>query len=454
MDIFKLLPKTNCKECGLPTCIAFAMSLASGKVDTDACPYITDEARSKLVEIDAPPMKTVTFGREENPFKIGGEAALYRHEKRFVHPTGIAVFISDTMDEKEVDERLARFRSLRYPRMGVLLQAELIAVKYQSEDAKIYGELVEKVIKNSDAHLILMTMDPEGVSSALARCGDMKPLIHAATADNYQQMVDVAVTHGCPLAVKANGLDELIDISTKVTEAGVEMVVLDSGERTVKEAFENQVQIRRAAVRKKLAPLGFPTIALPCEMTEDPSMETMIAAMFIAKYVGILVLSDIRGETLFPLLLQRMELFNNPEEPPMVPAGVQEIGNPGRNAPVLLASSWPLSFYHTTLAIEESHTPAFLCFEHITEPDVMCWCSHCLRSTHKGKFDAQATARFIDECRLKERVDHRKLVICARNATFQSELETALPDWEIVVGPDQANQLPGFLPDFATSLST
>ena len=452
MDIFKLLPKTNCRECGLPTCIAFAMSLASGKVDMAACPYITDEAKGKLAQIDAPPMKTVTVGSGERPFKTGGESALYRHEKAFKHPTGIAVLISDTMDEATVDKRLARFAQLRYHRMGRMLRAELVAVQSLSGDGEKFVGLIEKIKENSDAHLILMARDPEIISLALARFGRMKPLIHAATSDNYRQMADVAVTHGCPLVVKADSLDALIDISTKVTEAGVEMVVLDSGDRTIKEALENQVHIRRAAVRKKFAPLGFPTIALPCEMTRDPAMETLIAAMYIAKYAGIVVLSDIRGETLFPLLLQRMEIFSDPEEPHMVPQGVEEIGMPGRKAPVLLASSWALTYYGLALAVETSRTPVFLCFEQIQEPDIMCWCNHCLRSTHKGKFDAQATAEFINSCRLEERVDHRKLVICARNATFRSELENALPDWEIVVGPDDASLLPGFLPQFAQSL--
>ena len=452
MDIFQLLPKTNCRECGLPTCIAFAMSLASGKVDMAACPYITDAAKGKLAQIDAPPMRTVTVGGGETPFKTGGESSLYRHEKSFRHPTGIAVLISDTMDEATVDERLARFRQLRYHRMGMVLRAELVAVQYLSGDAEKFVALIEKIKENSDAHLILMVMDPEVVSLALARCGRRKPLIYAATSENYRQMADLATIYGCPLAVKANGLDALIDISTKVTAAGVEMVVLDPGDRTLKQAFENQVHIRRAAVRKKFAPLGFPTIAFPCEMARDSAMETVIAAMYIAKYAGIVVLSDIRGETLFPLLLQRMEIFSDPEAPYMVPQGVTEIGMPGRKSPVLLASSWALTYYNLALAVEASRTPVFLCFEQVREPDIMCWCHHCLRSTHKGKFDAQATARFIADCRLEERLDHRKLVVCARNATFRSELEKALPGWEIVVGPDKASLLPGFLPEFARSL--
>ncbi len=452
MDIFKLLPKTNCRECGLPTCIAFSMSLAAGKIDLATCPYITDEAKGKLTKMDAPPMKTVILGSEKRPFKTGGESALFRHEKKFNHPIGIAVLISDTMDQADVDGRLARFARLRYHRMGMLMRAELVAVQHLSGDKKKFADLVEKIRKNSDAHLILMALDPGAVSLALARCDSLKPLIYAATADNYQQMADIAVTHDCPLAVKADTLNELIDISTRVTRAGVEMVVLDSGNRTIKQALENQVHIRRAAVWKKFTPLGFPTIAFPCGMTQNSAMETLIAAMYITKYAGIIVLSDIQGETLFPLLLQRMEIFNDPENPSMVPSGVEELGMPDRNAPVLLASSWALTYYNLSLAVEASKTPVYLCFQQISEPDIMCWCSHCLRSTHKGEFNARTTAKFIKDCRLEERVDHRKLLVCARNASFQSKLENELPGWEIVVGPDTADLLPGFLPNFAKTL--
>jgi acetyl-CoA decarbonylase/synthase complex subunit gamma len=452
IEIFKLLPKTNCRECGFHTCLAFAMNLSAGKVDLSACPYVSEEAKEKLTRVESTPVEMVAIGGPGNPLKVGGESVIFRHEKRFNHPTGLAVLIDDSMDEATVDAKLQRFGKLRYRRMGINLQAELIAVKNELPDAEKFVRLIEKVIRNSDAKLILLSEDPQLMSVGLLHCAEAAPLIYAATPENAEQMAALAIQHSCPLAARADGLEALIDLSTRLVEAGVKQIVLDSGSRNLRQAFADQVHIRRSAVFDKFQPLRFPTIAFPCEMAANLAMETLIAAQFIAKYAGIVVLSDVQPESLFALLLQRMELFSDPQEPYKAPEGVHAIGEPDRNAPVLLTSAWALTYYQLVLAAEVSHTPVFLCVQRLEEPDVMCWCSHCTRSSQKGKFDAVATARFIQNCKLEERVDHRKLVICARNAQFSAELESALPEWEIVVGPGEAALLYGFLPEFAKNL--
>jgi acetyl-CoA decarbonylase/synthase complex subunit gamma len=453
MDIFKLLPKTNCRECGLPTCIAFAMSLASRKIELSACPYLSDEAKAQLAAADAPPIKTVQIGDGNRAIKIGGESVMFRHEKRFNHPTGLALLFPDTLSDEEADDKLLRFRKLRYCRMGMDMGMELAAVKNESQESGKFIAMIEKVMQQSDAPLILMGEDPEVMSEALDRYGQKKPLVYAATTENADEMARLAVAHACPLAAKADDLEALAALSKGLTGAGVEMLVLDPGDRAPQQALFNQVHIRRAAIYQDISSLGFPTIAFPCETAGNMDVETLIAAMFIAKYAGIVVLSDVRGESLFPLLLERAALFTDPETPPMVPAGVHEIGNPLRNAPVLLASSWALTYYNIILAVEAARTPLFLCFEQINEPDVMCWCRHCLRSTQKGDFNANGTAQFIRDCKLEERVDHRKLVISERNAPLKGALEKALPEWEVVVGPDRADRLYGFLPGFAKELA-
>ncbi len=452
MEIFKLLPKTNCRECGLPTCIAFAMSLSAGKIELSACPFISDEDKEKLAQTDAPPVAIVSIGNNKKPLKVGGESVMFRHEKRFNNPTALATLVTDTMDDSQVDAGLQRFCKLRYRRLGINLQADLVAIKNEAADAQKFVGLIEKVKAGSDAKLILMSEDPDVMSMGLQCCAEQKPLIYAATRDNAERMTALSMEHSCPLAVKADGLEELIDISTRLMDAGVKEIVLDSGARTLRQAFADQVHIRRASVHANIKPLGFPTITFPCEMAQNLSMETLIASQFISKYAGIVVLSDLQGESLFPLLLERMELFSDPQEPYMAPEGVYEIGNPDRNAPVLLASAWALTYYNLTLAAETSRTPVFLCIERLEEPDIMCWCHHCLRSTQKGKFNAASTIQFIEKCKLEERVDHKKLVISARNAEFKAELENALPEWEIFVGPGEAALLHGFLPEFANSL--
>lgn len=452
MEIFKLLPKTNCRECGLPTCIAFAMSLAADKIELSACPYVSDEVKEKLAQAEAPPIMPVTIGRGDLALKIGGESVMFRHDKRFNNPTGLAMRLTDTMDAGDVKDKLTRFGKLRYRRMGSILRPELLAIDNQSRDPGKFVALIEKVTQDTDARLILMSEDPDVMGAGLACCAESTPLIWAATMDNAESMAKLAVKHACPLVAKAKGLTQLVELSGRLSDAGVKEIVLDSGAQTLKEAFADQIHIRRAPIQQAIDSLSYPTITFPCEMTNDISMETLIAATFIAKYAGIVVLSDLQGESLFPLLMERMAIFSDPQEPMMTPEGVYAIGEPDRHAPVILASSWALTYYNLSLAAEVSGIPVYLCFERITEPDVMCWCHHCLHSTHKGKFVAENTIRFIKQCKLEERVDHRTLVISARNAEFKAQLENALPEWEIVVGPGEAVHLSGFLPELADQL--
>ena len=452
MDIYKLLPKTNCRECGLATCIAFAMSLAADKIELSACPYVSDEVKETLAQAEAPPIRPVTIGSGDLTFKIGGESVLFRHDKRFNNPTGVAMRMADTMTTDEVEERLTRFGELRYHRMGCLLGADLLAIDNPSRDSDKFVALIEKVSAVSDARLILISEDPDVMAAGLACCAESKPLICAATMDNAESMAKLAVKHACPLVAKAKGLTQLVELSGRLSDAGVKEIVLDSGAPTLKEAFADQIHIRRAAIQQAIDALSYPTITFPCEMTNDISMETLVAATFIAKYAGIVVLSDLQGESLYPLLMERMAIFSDPQEPMMTPEGVYAIGEPDRHAPVILASSWALTYYNLSLAAEVSGIPVYLCFERITEPDVMCWCHHCLHSTHKGKFVAENTIRFIKQCKLEERVDHRTLVISARNAEFKAQLENALPEWEIVVGPGEAVHFAGFLPELAKEL--
>ncbi len=455
LEIFKLLPKTNCRECGLPTCLAFAMNLAAGKIELSACPYVSEEAKAKLAEEEVSPIKLVTIGVGDKALKLGGETVMFRHERRFENPPGFAVLISDTMDDAETDARLKRFQKLQYERIGLLLRPELIAIRGDSGDAQKYADLVNTVKQNSDADIILMSSDPDVLSAGLKVCADRKPLIYAATQDNIDRVADLAKENSCPVTAKASGLDELIELTTQLTAAGVNDIILDPGSRTLRRAFEDQIFIRRAAILKQFRPLGFPTIVLPCEMTDDPMMEAMMASVFVAKYAGIIVLSDFQGETLFPLLLQRQGIYSDPQQPLMAPEGIYEIGEPDENAPVLFTSSWALTYLDLSSAIEATGIPVFLCVERIEEEtDVMCWCHYCLRSSHRGNLNCENTSRFVEKCGIEDRVKHRKLVISGRSAQFKAALEKALPKWEIIVGPAEAALIAGFLPEFAGKLRT
>jgi acetyl-CoA decarbonylase/synthase complex subunit gamma len=260
IEIFKLLPKTNCGDCGVPTCLAFAMSLAAGRSDLSRCPHIDKDSKTRLEEASAPPIRPVTIGSDAGLFKTGGETVLFRHEKRFENPTGIACLLTDSMPQNHIQQQLQQFGRLRYERAGEQLRAQLIAIRYQSGQEENYLNLVRSTDQIADASLILMCPDPVVLEKALRLCHRNKPLIHAATTANYHQVVPLALEFNCPLAIRADNVKALAELCQTVLLLGVKELILDSGAKTVKQALEDQVLIRRSAILSKYRPLGFPTI--------------------------------------------------------------------------------------------------------------------------------------------------------------------------------------------------
>jgi acetyl-CoA decarbonylase/synthase complex subunit gamma len=437
IQIFKLLPKTNCGECGVPTCLAFAMSLAAGKAELAACPYVSEEAKAELSEASAPPIRTVTIGVGDRALKVGGETVMFRHEKRFENPPGFAILISDTMDEAEISARLTRFK-LEYERVGLTLRPELIAVKADSKDAAKFSALVAKVKQNSDAGLILMSDNPDILKAGLAACGDRKPLLYTATKENLEAVAELAKSSSCPVAAKGSSLEEVAALTNKLTEAGVKDMVIDSGSRGLRQAFEDQIIIRSTALNKKFRPLGFPTICFPSEMTDDPMKEAVIASVFVAKYGGIIVLSDFQGESLFPLLVERMNIYTDPQRPLATTEGIYEIGGPSENSPVLITSNFSLTYFIVSGEIENSKMPSWLLVKDTEGLSVMtAWAA--------GKFVADTIAPFVKKCGIGEKIKHQKLIIPGYLAAESGGLEEELAGWEVLVGPREGAHIPAYL---------
>jgi len=438
IQIFKLLPKTNCGECGVPTCLAFAMNLAAGKAELAACPHVSEEAKAQLEEASAPPIRPVTLGSGDRTLKVGGETVMFRHEKRFENPPGLAILISDTMDESEVNARLERFSQLQYERVGLILRPDLIAVKDEAGDAGRFEALVNKVKQSSDGGIILMSANPDILSAGLKACAGRKPLLYAATKDNLKRMASLAKENSCPVAAKGSDLDEVVELTTKLTEAGVNDILIDSGARTLRRAYEDQIWIRSAALNKKFRPLGFPTIVFPCEMTNDPMKEAVIASIFVAKYGGIIVLSDLQGESLFPLLVERLNIYTDPQRPLATTQGIYEIGGPDENSPVLVTSNFSLTYFLVSGYIETSKVPSYLLVKDTEGLSVMtAWAA--------GKFVADAIAPFVKKSGIADKVKHHKLIIPGHAAAESGGLEEELPDWEILVGPREGAHIPAYL---------
>jgi len=439
IEIFKKLPKTNCGECGVPTCLAFAMKLAAGQAELSACPYVSEEAKAALEEASAPPIRPLTVGVGDRALKIGGETVMFRHEKRFVSPTGIAVLVSDKMSDAEVDGRLKKLKELKFERVGLILQADLVAVKAESGDLAKFEALIKKVKDRLDGKgVVLMSEDPKVLSAGVKAIADRKPLLYAATKANAEAMAALAKEISAPLAVKAGSLDELAELTTKLTAAGVKDLVLDPGARTTRKALEDQIIVRRAALMKKFRPLGFPTITFPCEMTNDPMKEALLASMFVAKYGGIVVLSDLEGHSLFPLLVERMNIFTDPQRPMATTEGIYEIGGPGESSPVLVTSNFSLTYFIVSGEIEGSRIPSWLLVKDTEGLSVMtAWAA--------GKFGADVIGPFVKKCGIADKVKHRKLVIPGYAAVISGELEEELPDWRVLIGPRDAAHIPAYL---------
>jgi acetyl-CoA decarbonylase/synthase, CODH/ACS complex subunit gamma len=439
IEIFKKLPKTNCGKCGVPTCLAFAMKLAAGQAELAACPDVSEQAKAELDEASAPPIRPLTIGTGNDALKIGGETVMFRHEKRFVNPTGIAVLVSDTMSDADVEGRLKRFKELKFERVGLTLQADLVAIKGESGDPAKFSALTQKVKEKLDGKgVILMSEDPKVLSAGAKVMADRKPLLYAATKGNAEAMAALAKEISAPLAIKGNNLDEVVELTTRLTAAGLKDLVLDSGARTPKKALEDQIIMRRSALVKKFRPLGFSTITFPCEMTQDPMKETLLASMFVAKYGGIVVLSDLEGHGLFPLLLERMNIFTDPQRPMATSEGIYEIGGPGENSPVLITSNFSLTYFIVSGEIEGSRVPSWLLVKDTEGLSVMtAWAA--------GKFGADVIAPFVKKCGITDKVKHRKLIIPGYAAVISGELEEELSDWKIAIGPREAGHIPAYL---------
>jgi acetyl-CoA decarbonylase/synthase complex subunit gamma len=439
IQIFKMLPKTNCGECGVPTCLAFAMNLAAGKAELASCPYVSEEAKTMLSEAAAPPIRPLAIGSGENVVKVGGETVLFRHEKTFVNKPGIAILISDTMPEAEVNARLKRFKELKYERVGLTLRPELVAIKNESGDPGKFEALIKKVKGETDAAFILMSNKVDALSAGVRACADRVPLIYAATDGNSDPLANLAKENKCPLAVKADSFDALVALSDKLIAAGLKDLVIDSGSRTLRKAFEDQISIRRAALIQKNRSLGFPTITFPCEMTKDPMKEALIAATFVSKYAGIIVLSDFQGESIFPLLVERLNIYTDPQRPMMMQQGIYPIGNPAEDSPVLITTNFSLTYFIVSGEVESSRVASWLLVMDTEGLSVLtAWAA--------GKFVGDAIGAFIKKSGITEKVKHRRVVIPGAVAAVSGDLEEELGSgWEVKIGPREAAHIPAYL---------
>jgi acetyl-CoA decarbonylase/synthase complex subunit gamma len=438
IQIFKLLPKTNCKECGVPTCLAFAMNLASGKAELDDCPYVSDEAREQLAEASAPPIRPVKVGKGVRAATAGGETVQYRHEKTFYNPTLLGAMVASDIADADLETKLKQWNAFQFERVGLNLRPELVALKDANGDKDDFAKVAKTIAETSEFNLVLMTDNPEVMKAGVEACGFKRPMMYAATEGNIDEYGAIAKENDLPLTVKAESVDGLIPLTEKLTEMGIKDIAIDSGSREIKQAHQDQVAIRRAALKDGNRALGFPTVTFPCEMASNLDMETLVAGTFIAKYGGITILSDFYGESLFALLLERLNIFTDPQRPMTVTEGIYEVNNPDENSPVMVTTNFALTYFIVSGEIEGSRVPSWLLIKDSEGLSVMtAWAA--------GKFAGDDVGMFVKKSGIADKVKHQELIIPGYAAAIAGDVEEELPGWTITVGPREAAHIPGFL---------
>ena len=437
LDIFKLSPKKNCKECGSPTCMAFCMKVAQGAASIDKCPYFSDDAKAMLNEQTAPPMKTITFGKDH---KLGGETVLFRHEKTLVNKNLYSVPVCTCMTEEEVDKKLADIAKIDYERIGERMYVETIFVRNEGTDAAAYTALVEKAAATG-RDLILECWDVDCAKAALAEVKDGKPILDGATPANWEAMNAVAKEAGVVLGVWAETLADLYDTVKKLEAAGNKNLVLDVTGKTAKETLANAVLVRRTAIKDGDRSFGYPSIVNLAKLCGgDMHLETAYAAMFTEKYASIIVLDNMTYAQALPLYGLRQNIFTDPQKPMKVESKIYPLNGADENSPCALTVDFALTYFLVSGELERSNQPVNLI---ITDASGMS----VLTAWAAGKFSSSTVKKTFADLDIENKIKNRTLIIPGKVAVMKGEIAEKLPGWNVVVGPTEAVQLPKYMKD-------
>jgi acetyl-CoA decarbonylase/synthase complex subunit gamma len=437
IQIFKLLPKTNCKKCGFPTCLAFAMKLAAGGVDISACPDVSDETKAILGAASAPPIRSFALGTGDKAVKMGAENVMFRHDKKFVNPCAIAVNIKDDAGDEAISAMAEAVAGSEIDRVGQKLRVDAISIECVSGDAAKYEAAVKLVAEKApEAALILNCKDAAVIEGAVKAVAARKPLINGATDATAEAMAGIAKANGCPIVASADGLEALSALTEKIVALGVEDIVLDSGAKTAKEMIEHNTQARRAALKKSFKPLGYPVINTA--IRDDATVEASIAAVAIAKYASIVVISSIEKWKMLTLFTQRQNIYTDPQVPMQVEQKIYEMSEPTADSPFMITTNFSLTYFIVSGEVENSKVPSRLAV-------MDCEGLSVLTAWAAGKFTATKITQFIKESGIEDTLNHKELIIPGQVAILSGALEDKLEGWTITVGPREANAIPTFL---------
>ncbi len=435
LEIYKLLPQTNCKDCNFPTCLAFAMKLAAKQAELKDCPHVSEEAKEKLESAAAPPIRLVELHGGNGKVQVGNETVLFRHEKTFYNMPGIFWRLGDDESVDELKSKAKRADAYQADYVGIDLKLDGFAIEAKSDPAA-FASAIEAVRSVSQKPLILLASTPELAKAGVEACGDTRPLLYYADKDNWQEMAEIAKEAGIPLALRGATLEELAELTKSIQEAGVEDLILDPGLSGHLESLQQLTTLRRLSIKKSFRPLGYPVITFPGR--DESSNEMLLAAGHIAKYAGFIVLENVDPSVLYPLLVLRQNIYTDPQKPIQVQPALYEINSPDGDAPLMVTTNFSITYFSVANEVEGSGWPAWLMVADAEGMSVLtAWAA--------GKFDAERIAKAVKACGAEEKLNHKKLIIPGHVAVLSGELEEELPGWEIMVGPREAVEIAGYL---------
>jgi acetyl-CoA decarbonylase/synthase complex subunit gamma len=434
IQIYKLLPQTNCKECGFPTCLAFAMKLAAKQVELSACPYVSEESKKQLAESSAPPIRLVEIKSDGYEAKAGNETVLFRHEKTFYNKPGIFISLKASQGAEAIGKKVAAVDGYTVNYVGMDLTIDGFAVDADGDLAAAV-----KAVREKSKRPLILIGDPAALEPGLQALTGEAPLLYAADVENWEAMADLAKKYSASLAVRSDSLDSIADLTEKIKSKGVENLVLDPANGVAQNLgalLTQATQIRRAAL-KNFRPLGYPLITFPGQ-AGDAGKEAVLAAQAIAKYAGFIVLDDFDPAMIYPLLVLRENIYTDPQKPIQVQPGIYEINAPKPEDPVLVTTNFSITYFSVANEVEGSGLPAWLL---VTDAEGMS----VLTAWAAGKFDAERIAKSVKEFNVADKISNKRVVLPGHVAVLSGELEEELPGWDIKVGPREAVDLPAFM---------
>ncbi len=440
LDIYKHLPKTNCGDCGVPTCLAFAMKLANKQAQLSECPWVTQQAKDTLEASAQPPMRLITIGTGEKAVQVGNETELFRHEKRFYHETAYCMSIDDSLEEPQIKAKLEGLKSLTFERVGKMLGPEMVAVSSKTGDAKRFADAVTVVKAATQLPLVLMSDDPAVMQAGLNVAAASKPLVYRATKGNFDAMAKLAKEKTVPLVVFGENLEEVAAMTEKAKAAGLQDIVIDGnlGGASLHDMLKDLTVARRLALKKNFRPLGYPTLV---NLKGSSDEDMLKAAMGTMKYASIMILDGVDPYQMFPLVTLRQNIYTDPQKPIQVKPGIYAINNPNERSPFLVTTNFSLTYFIVSGDVESSKIPSHLMVVDSEGLSVMT-------AFAADKFNADLVVKFLTELKAVEKVTHKTIVIPGIVSMMSGKLKEK-SGWDVIVGPRDSSALPKFLKELA-----